>query len=196
MPDIKFYKSFRNVKDLPKGKLPEVVLCGRANVGKSSFINSFFNRKNLAKTSSTPGKTKSLNYFSVDEKFYLVDLPGYGFSKVSKKEQELWSVLIEEYFRKSKNIKLVFHLIDSRHDPTKLDMLLNEYINKLNLNYVVIFTKVDKLKQSEMAKLKGKMKSKFPGLIFGENAFLYSSVSKVGKKEIKDFLSKTLNLKL
>ncbi len=196
MPDIKFYKSFRNVKDLPKGKLPEVVLCGRANVGKSSFINSFFNRKNLAKTSSTPGKTKSINYFSVDEKFYLVDLPGYGFSKVSKKEQELWSVLIEEYFRKSKNIKLVFHLIDSRHDPTKLDMLLNEYINKLNLNYVVIFTKVDKLKQSEMAKLKGKMKNKFPGLIFGENAFLYSSVSKGGKKEIKDFLSKALNLKL
>ncbi len=196
MSEIKFYKSLRNVKDLPKGKIPEVVLCGRANVGKSSFINSFFNRKNLAKTSSTPGKTKALNYFLVKEKFYLVDLPGYGFSKVSKKEQELWSELIEEYFLKSKNIKLVFHLIDSRHDPTKLDILLNKYIKKLNLNYVVIFTKVDKLKQSELVKLKRKMKSEFPELIFGENAFLYSSVSKVGKKELKGFLSEKLDVKL
>ncbi len=196
MPSIKFYKSIGNIKDLPKGKIPEVVLCGRANVGKSSFINSFFNRKNIAKTSSTPGKTKSINYFSINGQFYLVDLPGYGFSKVSKKEQEKWSVLIEEYFSKSKNIKLILHLIDSRHEPTKLDRLLNEYINKLRLNYIVVFTKVDKLKQSEMAKLKNGMQKMLPGLVFGKNAFLYSSVSKTGKKEIKDFLTKSLNIKL
>ncbi len=196
MPKISFYKSIRDIKNLPKGKLPEVVLCGRANVGKSSFINSFLNRKGLAKTSSTPGKTKALNYYLVEDKFYLVDLPGYGFSKVSKKEQELWSRLIEKYFETGKNIKVVFHLIDSRHQPTKLDLLLKQYIQKLNLNYVAVFTKIDKLKQSELAKLKININSEFPELEFGTNAFLYSSVTKTGKKELKKFLSDILPVKL
>ncbi len=196
MSKISFFKSISSVKNLPKGKLPEIVLCGRANVGKSSFINSFFNRKNIAKTSSTPGKTKTLNYYLVDEKFYIVDLPGYGFSKVSKKEQKMWSKLIEDYFETSKNIKLVFHLIDSRHEPTGLDLLLKKYINELNLKYIALFTKIDKLKQSELAKLKKRVKENFPELTFGESAFLYSSVSKKGKRELKSFMSKQLDVKL
>ena len=106
----KFVKSVYNLKDLPKEKLPEVILCGRSNVGKSSFINSLFSRKDLAKISSTPGKTRSINYYLIDDKFYIVDLPGYGFAKTSKKEREYWGKLIGDFISESKNIVLAFEL--------------------------------------------------------------------------------------
>lgn len=187
--NIKFIKSVFKIEDLPKSSLPEVILCGRSNVGKSSLINSLFNRKNLAKTSSTPGKTRSVNYYLVDEKFYLVDLPGFGYAKISKKEREFWSVLIEGYFSKSKNISLTFHLIDSRHKPTDLDIKLNELLQYYNLDYNIILTKVDKLKQSELALAKKRIKNFFPGLIFGNNLFVYSAVKKTGKRELLSRLS-------
>lgn len=187
--NIQFIKSVFKIEDLPKSSLPEVIICGRSNVGKSSLINSLFNRKNLAKTSSTPGKTRSINYYQVDEKFYLVDLPGFGYAKISRKEREYWAGLIEGYFSASKNISLVFHLIDSRHKPTDLDIKLNELLQYYNLSYNIILTKVDKLKQSELALARKRIKDFFPELNSGNNLFVYSSLKKTGKKELARCLS-------
>ena len=132
-------------KQYPDDGLPQVVLVGKSNVGKSSFINTLVNRKKLARTSSEPGKTRQINFYNMDEKFYLVDLPGYGFSKMSKQEQAKVGTFIEEYLQKSKNIALIVFLIDIRHDPTANDKLMYDYIFKTNLPCIVIANKSDKL---------------------------------------------------
>lgn len=188
--NIKFIKSVFDIKELPVSSLQEIVLCGRSNVGKSSLINSLFNRKNIAKISSTPGKTRSINYFEVEKKFYLVDLPGFGYAKTSKKEREYWAALIESYFSESKNISLVFHLIDSRHKPTDLDLKLNALIKYYKLEYNIVMTKIDKLNQSELSKTKNEIKKAFPEMAPGHNLFVYSSVKKTGKKQLLQRLAK------
>ncbi|MCX6151587.1 MAG: ribosome biogenesis GTP-binding protein YihA/YsxC [Ignavibacteriales bacterium] len=182
---IEFLKSVFDTKDLPKNNLPEVVLCGRSNVGKSSFINSFFNKKYLAKISSAPGKTRSLNYYNVEDLFYLVDLPGYGYAKVSKEERNKWSALVQSYFSSGREIKLAIHFIDSRNKPTQLDFDLNNYLKKLLIPYTVILSKIDKLKQSELAFAKKEISSYFPELFLGENLLFYSSIKGTGKKEVQ-----------
>ena len=186
---VKFIKSVFKNEDLPKSSLPEVILCGRSNVGKSSLINSLFNRKYLAKTSSTPGKTRSINYYLVDEKFYIVDLPGFGYAKTSRKEREQWAELIERYFSVSENISLAFHLIDSRHKPTELDMKLNVLLKHYKLPYNVILTKIDKLKQSELSSAQKRVKNFFPEISFSINLFVYSAVKNTGRKELIHQLS-------
>jgi len=188
----KFIKSIYNLKDLPKDKLPEIILCGRSNVGKSSFINSLFQKKDLAKISSTPGKTRSINYYLIDDKFYLVDLPGYGYAKTSKKEREFWGKLLNEYISLSPNIQLAFHIVDSRHDPSELDIRLNEMLKEINIPYVLVLNKVDKLKQSELASAKKRIKEFFSELSFQDNFFIYSSVKGTGRKEVLQRLSKLL----
>ncbi|HZW38931.1 MAG TPA: ribosome biogenesis GTP-binding protein YihA/YsxC [Ignavibacteriaceae bacterium] len=180
----RYIKSVYNLKDLVKDNIPEVILCGRSNVGKSSFINSIFNKKNLAKTSSTPGKTRSINYYLIDEHFYLVDLPGYGYAKTSKTEREAWQKLITDYILTSKKIVLALHFVDSRHNPTNLDLNLNALLNESDIPGIVILSKADKLKQSEMANAKRAVQEIFPELIYGENLFFYSSVKLTNKKEI------------
>jgi len=185
----KFITSAFSISELPKEKLPEVVLCGRSNVGKSSFINSLFNRKNLAKTSSTPGKTRSINYYSIDSIFYVVDLPGYGYAKISQSERKKWGSLINSFFSASKNIELTIHLIDSRHQPTELDIKLNDMLRSLNIPYIVLLNKSDKLKQSEYSLAKKKIIEVFPELILNENLFYFSSVKGTGSKEIKKLLT-------
>ncbi len=184
-----FVTSAFEIKDIPRKKLPEVVLCGRSNVGKSSLINSLFNRKNLAKVSRTPGKTRSINYYEIDEKFYIVDLPGFGYAKISKKEREFWSKLISDFLEKSGNIKLVIHLIDSRRKPTDLDIKLNELVNFHSLPYIFILSKADKLKQSEIKLSEGKIKSVFPEAELDSNLLLYSSVKGRGKKQLANLLA-------
>jgi GTP-binding protein len=179
-----FIKSVYNLKDIPNPRLPEIILCGRSNVGKSSFINSLFNRKDLAKISSTPGKTRSINYYLIDDRFYIVDLPGYGYAKVSNEERIRWGNLVSEFINKSGYIILACHIIDSRHKPTELDHQLNSLLKYNNLLYLVILTKADKLKQSELNPSKKMVMDAFPELKFGENLFLYSSVKKTGKKEV------------
>jgi ribosome biogenesis GTP-binding protein YsxC/EngB len=178
-----FVVSAYSLKDLPKRMLPEVILCGRSNVGKSSFINSFFNRT-IAKTSSTPGKTRSINYYLIDDNFYLVDLPGYGYAKTSHKEREYWGKLMYEYLSSSKNISFAFHLIDSRHKPTVLDEELKALLDEKSINYKVLLTKVDKLNQSELAKSKKEIKEFAGQLTLNESLILYSSVKNIGRKEV------------
>lgn len=179
-----FINSVYNLKDIPKPRLPEIILCGRSNVGKSSFINSLFNRKDLAKISSTPGKTRSINYYLIDEKFYVVDLPGYGYAKASLTERIKWGKLVTEFVNNSGYIRLACHFIDSRHKPTELDQQLNALLKHQNLSYLVILTKTDKLKQSEINLSKKRTLDSFPELIYGENLLMYSSVKKTGKKEV------------
>ena len=141
----KFEISAVSPKQYPKGDLPEIVLVGKSNVGKSSFINTMINRKNLARTSNTPGKTRQINFYNIDEKFYFVDLPGYGYSKMSKKEKIISGKYIEEYLEKGKNIALIILILDIRHNPTEDDMLMYNYILKTNLPFIVIANKADKI---------------------------------------------------
>lgn len=179
-----FVKSVYKLNDIPKLRLPEIILCGRSNVGKSSFINSLFNRKNLAKISSSPGKTRAINYYKIDDKLYIVDLPGYGYAKASIDERKRWGQLVTDFINKSGFITLACHLIDSRHKPTDLDYQLNSLLNYKGLPYIVILSKADKLKQSEINSAKKNVINSFNDLKYSENLFLYSSVKKTGKKEI------------
>jgi len=192
---IYFERSVYRLIDLPKKSLPEVILCGRSNVGKSSFINSIFNRKNLARISSTPGKTRSINYYNIDEKFYIVDLPGFGYAKVSKVEREKWGRLVSEFVLNAKNIELAIHFIDSRHKPTETDIKLNELLKLANIPYLVLLSKSDKLKQSDFKIAIKNITPAFPELILDENLFFYSTVKGRGKKEIINRLSKLFYLK-
>lgn len=188
--DQQFIKSVYKVKDVPKIRLPEVILCGRSNVGKSSFINSLYNRKNLAKISSTPGKTRSINYYQIDKKFYIVDLPGYGFAKTSLKERESWGKIISEFISVSGHIFLAIHFIDSRHNPTVLDIRLNSILRDNLIPYIVLLNKADKLNQSEISRARKNILKYFPELIPGENLYLHSAVKKTGRREIQSYLSK------
>jgi GTP-binding protein len=187
----KFIKSVYSIEELPKLRFPEVVLCGRSNVGKSSFINSLFNRKDLAKISSTPGKTRSINYYQIDNNFYIVDLPGYGYAKVSATERKKWAKLIEDFFTNSQMINLVIHIIDARHKPTELDLKLNQLLKDLNLPYIFLLNKSDKLKQSEFKQSFNNLSEEFPEAKLNENTFFYSAIKGTGKKEIKSYLLST-----
>ena len=132
-------------KQYPDDGLPQVVLVGKSNVGKSSFINTMVNRKKLARTSSEPGKTRQINFYNMDNKFYFVDLPGYGYSKMSKQEQVKVGKFIEEYLNKSKNIALIIFLIDIRHSPTENDRLMYNYVINSNKPCIIIANKADKI---------------------------------------------------
>ena len=142
----KFEVSAVSSKQYPKNNLPEIVLVGKSNVGKSSFVNTMINRKKLARTSSEPGKTRQINFYNIDDIFYFVDLPGYGYSKMSKQEQAKVGSFIEEYLVNSKNIALIIFLIDIRHDPTENDRLMYNYIvNNSNSPCIILANKADKI---------------------------------------------------
>jgi GTP-binding protein len=146
-----FVKSVTDVQQIPKERLNEIAISGRSNVGKSSLINCLLNRKKLVKISATPGKTRQLNYFRINGKFFLVDLPGYGFAKVSKSETEQWRRLIESYIESSQRLRGVVALIDSRIGPTPLDVQLVEWLVALRVPTVVVATKADKLSKGKLA---------------------------------------------
>ena len=132
-------------KQYPQGDLPEIVLVGKSNVGKSSFVNTMINRKKLARTSSEPGKTRQINFYNIDESFYFVDLPGYGYSKMSKKEQEQVGKFIEQYLFNRKEISLIIFLIDIRHSPTANDRLMYNYVISSGLPFIILANKADKI---------------------------------------------------
>jgi GTP-binding protein len=133
----------------PVGNVPEVAMVGRSNVGKSSLINKVLNRKNFARTSSKPGKTATINFYNIDKKMNIVDLPGYGYAKVSKKEQMAWGEMINHYLENREQLKLIFLLVDSRHLPTEDDLMMLDWIEHYGIDYYVIATKTDKLKPSQ-----------------------------------------------
>ena len=141
----KFEISAVNKKQYPKGDRPEIVLVGKSNVGKSSFVNTMTNRKSLARTSNVPGKTRQINFYNIDDKFYFVDLPGYGYSKMSKEEKVISGNYIEEYLASGQNVSLIILLLDIRHKPTADDMLMYDYILRSNLPFIVLTNKADKI---------------------------------------------------
>ena len=141
----KFEISAVSKKQYPKGNLPEIVLVGKSNVGKSSFVNTMTNRKSLARTSNVPGKTRQINFYNMDDKFYFVDLPGYGYSKMSKEEKVFSGNYIEKYLEEGQNVTLIILLLDIRHKPTEDDMLMYDYILKSNLPFMVLTNKADKI---------------------------------------------------
>jgi len=163
----------------------EFAFVGKSNVGKSSLINTLTGRRTLAKTSKTPGKTQLINYFIINSSFYFVDLPGYGFAKVPTQVKRDWGKIIEEYL-KSERKKLVFVLLDIRRIPSQDDLELIEWLKHYEIDYKIIFTKVDKLSNNERVKQLKELKKKID--IDGERAMFFSSLSKYGKNEVLEFI--------
>lgn len=168
---------------LPDTTLPEIAFAGKSNVGKSSLINALMNRKSLARTSATPGKTQTINFYNINQEMYLVDLPGYGYAKVSPKEKEEWGKLIERYLNGSSQLKAVFLLIDIRHDPSANDKMMYDWIINQGYNPIIIATKLDKLKRSQVQK-HVKMIKQGLNLIPGTQILPFSATSKQGREEI------------
>ena len=169
----------------------EFLLVGRSNVGKSSFINTLINRKNFARTSATPGKTQTLNFFLINNEFYLVDVPGYGFARVSKKLKNKFRMIIEDYLESRKNLKNVFMLVDFRHKPTYDDVLMYNFLQYYNIPVTIVATKIDKVKKSLHDKNKNLI---IKELGISENdIILFSTITKVGKEEILNKIETMLN---
>lgn len=175
----------------PDDKKPEFLLVGRSNVGKSSFINTLIHRKNFARTSSKPGKTKTLNFYLVNNEFYLIDVPGYGFAGVSKKQRQKLGMMIEEYLEKRETLKQVFMLIDFRHKPTEDDILMYNYLKYHNLPVTIVATKVDKVSKNQYYKQR-KLLMDTLDIVVGDDFITFSSVTKAGKSEIHDKIERFL----
>lgn len=173
----------------PDDKKPEFLLVGRSNVGKSSFINSIIERRNYARISSKPGKTQTLNFYNVNDDFYLVDVPGYGFANVSKERQKKFGLMIEEYIANRDNLKKVFMLIDFRHKPTNDDLLMYNFLKYYNLDVTIIATKVDKIGRTFREKQE-KLIRETLSLSEEDDLVLYSSSTRLGKKDVSNIISK------
>lgn len=183
---------------LPENDKPEIAFAGKSNVGKSSLINALMNRKSLARISATPGKTQTINFYNINDEMYLVDLPGYGYAKVSQKEKEKWGKMIEKYLHSSKQLKAVFLLIDIRHEPSANDKMMYDWIVRQGYNPIIIATKLDKLKRSQVDK-HVKMVRQGLNLVPGTRIIPFSSVTKQGRDEIwelvdTEFLGKEIQV--
>ena len=187
-----FVISNTNIDKCPKERIPEYAFIGRSNVGKSSLINMLTGRKSLAKTSGKPGKTQLINHFKINDKWFLVDLPGYGYAKVSKKNRSIFAKFIYEYLEKRENLICTFVLVDSRHEPQKIDMLFMEWLGQNQIPFVIVFTKMDKLSSSQLNKNITKYKTEM--LKTWEDipqTFRSSAESGLGKSEILKFIEQT-----
>ncbi len=175
----------------PNNKEPEIVFAGKSNVGKSSLINALMNRKSLARTSGKPGKTQTINYYKVNDELYFVDLPGYGYANANLATREKWGKMIERYLHTSKQIKCIFLLIDIRHEPGKNDKQMYDWIVYNGYSPVIIATKLDKLKRSQIAKC---IKTLREGLGLQKEVVLipFSSETKQGKKEVYELIENLL----
>ena len=168
-------------KQYPEVLALDVVLAGRSNVGKSSLVNKLINRKNLARTSSQPGKTRTINFYRIDDGWYFVDLPGYGYAKVSKTERDAFQKMVNEYL-KSDRRRVIWQIVDLRHPPTALDRQMNEFLRSKKLPFMVVATKADKLSNNEMAKNKAMMKKELD--LKEEELVVFSANDGRGKEEL------------
>jgi GTP-binding protein len=178
-----------NVTKAPKDRIPEYAFIGRSNVGKSSLINMLMERKDLAKISGKPGKTQLINHFLINESWFLVDLPGYGYAQISKKKRTIFQHVIENYFKEREQLVCTFVLIDSRHDPQKIDIEFMQFLGTNQIPFCLVFTKADKLGNSKLIQqistYKKKLLQHWEGL---PTCFLTSSASGLGRKEFLDFI--------
>ncbi len=176
---------------LPATTLPEIAFAGKSNVGKSSLINALMNRKSLARTSSQPGKTQTINYYNINGELYFVDLPGYGYAKVSKAEKEKWGRMVENYLRTSKQLRTLFLLIDIRHEPSENDKRMYEWIVGNGFTPIIIATKLDKINRSQKDKCVKIIRTAL-GLKGDAPVIPFSAQSKQGKEEIYETIDKIL----
>lgn len=172
---------------LPENDKPEIAFAGKSNVGKSSLINALINRKSLARTSSQPGKTQTINYYNINDVLYFVDLPGYGYAKASVAIREQWGKMVDRYLTSSKQLKLIFLLVDIRHEPSQNDKMMYEWIVYHGFSPVIIATKLDKIKRSQIAK-HIKMIKESLGTGSETKIFPFSSLTKQGKDEIWEYI--------
>lgn len=185
LKNVKFETSVFDKKNILKTNLPEVVLVGKSNVGKSSFINSLANQKKLAYVGQTPGKTRCLNYYNVNNEFFIVDLPGYGFSKMSQKEKLDVNSLIDTYIMKSPNIVHIFFLVDIRHKPTSDDILMFDWLNSKNIPYTIIANKADKIAKTKATEYTDIIAKHFN---VENNIIPFSSETKINLEEIEKII--------
>lgn len=176
---------------IPQNELPEIAFAGKSNVGKSSLINALINRKSLARTSSQPGKTQTINFYNINGELYFVDLPGYGYAKVSQQEKEKWGKMIERYLHQSKVLKAVFLLIDIRHDPSANDKTMYEWILSNGFHPIIIATKADKINRSQLQK---QIKAVRQGLGTDKDTVVipFSAQTKQGREEIYEVVDRLM----
>ncbi|MBR1416323.1 MAG: YihA family ribosome biogenesis GTP-binding protein [Bacilli bacterium] len=180
------------VSQYPDDKLSEFLLVGRSNVGKSSFINALINRKNYAHTSSTPGKTQTLNFYLINDLFYLVDVPGYGYASVDKQTQQKFGLMIEEYLKTRKELKRVFMLVDFRHKVMEDDVLMYNFLKYYNIPVTIVATKYDKVNMSSRIKCEKQINEAFT-LQSDDNIVYFSSITKKGREEIYSLIENNVN---
>ena len=176
---------------LPENDKPEIAFAGKSNVGKSSLINALMNRKSYARISATPGKTQTINFYNINDALYLVDLPGYGYAKVSQQEKEKWGKMIERYLHSSKQLRAVFLLIDIRHEPSANDKMMYDWVVSQGYNPIIIATKQDKLKRSQIDKHVRMLRQGLK-LVPGTRIIPFSSVTKQGRDEIWELVETEL----
>ena len=186
----RFEISVMNKSQYPKNNLPEIVLAGKSNVGKSSFVNSMINRKSLARTSSAPGKTRQLNFYNMDDKFYFVDLPGYGYSEMSKAEQVKVGASTESYLKSRKNINLIILLIDIRHKPSENDIMMLDFIKHTGKHYIVITSKADKIAKTKVSSYVADIAKILD--VPEDLIFAYSSETKLNQENIWEVIEESL----
>lgn len=188
--NVRFTQAFGISNQLPKSEKLEIAFSGRSNVGKSSAINKLFNRKNLARVSAVPGKTATINFYGCEEVNF-VDLPGYGYAKVAKSEKQRWSELIDGYFNQDRELVLVIQLVDMRHPPTKLDVQMVDYMIELEIPFIVVLTKSDKLNKTERSERLDKIRRELP---CGEDITIvpFSSETGEGVSELWDIINEVI----
>lgn len=189
---VEFEAAFGTLKQIPESDLPEIVFAGRSNVGKSSMLNRIFNRKNLARVSSMPGKTITINFFKVENDVRIVDLPGYGYAKVAKGEKRRWAEMMEGYFQSPRNIKLVVQLVDMRHKPSEDDYIMMRFLQDAGLPFIVAATKSDKLNKTQYNERKNALREELAE--FGDNLTIlpFSSEKGEGTEELKKIIESVL----
>ena len=175
----------------PEGDLPEFLLVGRSNVGKSSFINSIINRKNYARTSATPGKTQTINFYLVNEEFYLVDAPGYGYATLSKKNQKKFGLMMEDYLTTRENLKQVFMLVDFRHKLSRDDIMMFNYLKHYQIPTTIVATKIDKVGVTQHQKYRKAILDELE-LPVGDEFVMFSNITKEGRNEIYDRIERII----
>lgn len=174
----------------PTDEKPEYLLVGRSNVGKSSFINTLINRKNFARTSATPGKTQTINFYLVNEEFYLVDAPGYGFAALSRAKQKKFGLMMEDYLQNRPNLKQVFMLIDFRHKPSKDDIMMYNFLKHYKIPVTIVATKTDKVGITSHQKQRNVILNELD-LVVGDDFIMFSNVTKLGKNEVCEKINRT-----
>lgn len=188
---VEFITSAVRRSQYPDDKKCEFLLVGRSNVGKSSFINTLVNRKNLARISAIPGKTQTLNFYLVNDDFYLVDVPGYGFARVSKNLKNKFGLIIEDYLKERDNLKMVFMLIDFRHKPTPDDIMMYEYLKYYQIPVTIVATKSDKVTKNSYEKNKKIIRDTLK-MVDEDDLILFSTVQKIGKQEVHTKISEII----